>query len=228
MTKRWDSSDFYLSVEKETKVIGRRTAQVTRVTRGYGLLEGFLAEYRATIANRLTPASCRQGGKILDVGCGTYPFFLLGTEFSEKYGLDRAIDSGALKDFESKGLFLRRYDLEAKGQLPFTDEFFDVVTMLAVFEHITPALLPDLIREIYRVLRFGGSHIITTPAGWTDRLLRILSCLGLVSATEIEDHKDTYTSAKIVSILEKGGFTGDSIRCGHFELGMNIWVKAEK
>jgi len=29
--------------------------------------------------------------KILDIGCGTYPFFLLNTEFNKKYGMDPSL-----------------------------------------------------------------------------------------------------------------------------------------
>ena len=38
---------------------------------------------------RLIPSHLRSG-RILDVGCGSYPYFLAHTEFAEKFALDQA------------------------------------------------------------------------------------------------------------------------------------------
>ncbi len=40
--------------------------------------------------------------------------------------------------------------------LPFQDSSFDVVTLISVFEHISPERRTDSLREIHRVLRPGG------------------------------------------------------------------------
>lgn len=50
------------------------------VTRGHGVLEPLLAKLRAKKANALIPEPAR-AGRILDVGCGSFPFFLSGTRF---------------------------------------------------------------------------------------------------------------------------------------------------
>ncbi len=199
----------------------------TSVTRGHGLLEGFLARKRAAMANSLIPSECRRG-RILDVGCGPHPYFLLNTEFQEKYGLDQAVDPLTLERKIIQSIDLQRCSIAESERLSFADNFFDVVTMLAVFEHISPPLLLHSVTEIRRILKRGRPFIVTTPAWWTDGLLRLLARLGLVSGTEIEDHKDAYTPAKIVDILEGSGFPRAQIRSGYFELGMNIWVRAEK
>jgi hypothetical protein len=101
-----------------------------------------------------------------------------------------------------------------------------VVTMLAVFEHIEPKRVVSLLKEIQRVLKLGGMFIMTTPAFWTDGLLRLMAKFRLVSPVEIEEHKDTYTAQKIASILQKGGFPKELINYGYFECFMNIWVTA--
>ena len=59
-----------------------------KVTRGHGLLERFLARKRACMANQLIPSHLRNG-RILDIGCGSFPYFLLNTVFTEKCGLDK-------------------------------------------------------------------------------------------------------------------------------------------
>ena len=200
-----------------------------KVTRGFGFLEKYLAQKRAKKANALIPGSLR-AGRILDIGCGTYPYFLLNTSFNEKYGIDQSGEIGQYPNLpgSDKTLRLRRLDFAKEAELPYGDEFFDVVTMLAVFEHIEPFRIRDVVSGIRRVLKPGGLFIMTTPAGWTDGPLRLLARLKLVSAVEINDHKDTYSHKKILRILEDGGFKKENIALGHFEMFMNIWGKIEK
>jgi 2-polyprenyl-3-methyl-5-hydroxy-6-metoxy-1,4-benzoquinol methylase len=192
-------------------------------TRDAGPLDVFLAKKRAEMADRLIPEGLR-GGRILDIGCGSYPLFLSGIEFSEKYGLDKSISL----NLRLEGMKLSNYDLETRSDLSFDDSFFDVVTMLAVFEHIEKPNLKLLLREIHRVLKPGGVYILTTPAAWTDPILRALAKLRLISSVEVEEHKDAYSHAKIASSLSVAGFNKESIELGHFELWMNSWARAGK
>ena len=195
----------------------------TSPIRGSGPLDDFLARKRAEMADRLIPEGLR-GGRILDIGCGSYPLFLSRIEFSEKYGLDKSIPL----DLRPEGMRLSNYDLETGSDLSFDDGFFDVVTMLAVFEHIEKPNLKLLLREIYRVLKPGGVYILTTPAAWTDPILRALAMLRLISSIEVEEHKDAYSHLKISSSLSAAGFNKESIELGHFELWMNSWARAGK
>lgn len=197
------------------------------VTRGYGLLETYLAKKRAAKANSLIPRGHRSG-RLLDIGCGSFPFFLMNTEFSEKYGLDQVVQEGVMVQFAEWGITLAHQDMEHNAKLPFDDDHFEVVTMLAVFEHIEPSDLAKLLKEVRRVLKPGGVYVMTTPAWWTDWLLRLLSTVRLVSPHEIEEHKDAYSHEKISELLEDAGFHRDKISLGYFELGMNVCGSAEK
>src|SRR6266487_4114917 len=100
------------------------SATTRRVTRGDGFLEEFLARQRSRQANSLILESARNG-RVLDIGCGSHPLFLLTTRFAERYGLDRVPSN----DFKEQGITLINHDIETK-RLPFEDDFFDVVTML--------------------------------------------------------------------------------------------------
>ncbi|MBU1146731.1 MAG: hypothetical protein KKD11_00055 [Candidatus Omnitrophica bacterium] len=60
------------------------------------MLEVFLSKKRADIVNKLIPSSHRKG-RILDVGCGEYPYFLVNTEFNGKYGIDRLVNKEVCK-----------------------------------------------------------------------------------------------------------------------------------
>lgn len=197
-----------------------------KVTRGNGALEGFLARQRVRLADRLIPERAR-AGRILDVGCGTSPLFLTTTHFHEKYGLDKTLDTD-VKQCRGQNIIIKNHNMEIDETLPYDDGFFDVVTMLAVFEHIEPANLVSTLKEVNRVLKPEGVYIMTTPAAWTDRLLKLLAKLKLVSKEEIDEHKDTYSHGKIIDLLKGAGFDEGKIQCGYFEAYLNLWVKAGK
>jgi len=201
--------------------------KTSSVTRGYGPLEQFLANQRCKIANKYIPKASRSG-RILDIGCGNYPLFLMNTDFKEKYGLEKILQRDSIINHNNQRIFIKNYDLEKQSIFPFMDNYFNVITMLAVFEHIELKILVNVISEVHRALIENGLFIMTTPAGWTDRLLKLMAKLRLVSPIEIEEHKDSYYPSKIRSILENGDFERDRIKHGYFELFTNIWVTARK
>lgn len=132
-----------------------------QVTRGYGLLEPYLAKLRAEKANSLIPSHLRQG-RILDIGCGSHPYFLSHTSFAEKFSIDQQEPAQDYKEINWMVL-----DLNKDMQIPFTNSYFSVITLLAVIEHLNPNMIVNLFKEIYRILEPGGILIITTPANWT-------------------------------------------------------------
>lgn len=190
------------------------------VTRGNGLLEPLLARLRARQANRLIPPQLRQG-RILDIGCGNFPYFLAHTYFKEKFGIDQLLSAPA-----SGNIIYHEYNLNTHTILPFETGFFNVVTMLAVIEHLNPEVMVDLFREIHRVLLPDGVLILTTPAAWANGLLTFLSGIGLVSKEEIDEHVYTYTLPLLGWYFGAAGFPMDRLSFGSFEFGMNLWATA--
>lgn len=194
---------------------------MNNVTRGSGVFEGFLAKKRAEKADSMIPSSYRKG-RVLDVGCGSYPYFLINTEFKEKYGLDPS-----LSKLKIENLKLKKMDV-TKNKLPFKNDFFDTVTMLAVFEHIDNEKLIFVLKECRRVLKNGGVLIITTPSSWSDKLLHRMALVGLISSEEIHEHKTHHSKATIEEIIDKSGFKKDNLISGYFEFGFNMWFAANK
>ena len=197
-----------------------------KVTRGHGLLESFLARQRVNQARKLIPPSAASG-RVLDIGCGSFPLFLVSTDFAEKYGLDR-VPVNIPEHLRAPNLKVLDYDVQTGRDLPFEDDHFDAVTMLAVFEHLEPSVLTRLLGEIRRVLRPGGVYVMTTPAHWTDPILQLLATLHLVSPLEIGEHKGSYSHGDIAAVLDAAGFDRERVRFGYFEFGANIWVRAGK
>ncbi len=192
----------------------------SRLTRGKGILEPLLARLRARQANHLIPEHLRQG-RILDIGCGSYPYFLSHTSFKEKFAIDQ------LPPADNKlNIRWHTLNLNAVPKLPFEDDFFHVITMLAVVEHLNPPSMAALFCETRRVLKPGGIVVLTTPAAWSDGLLRGMARLGLVSAEEIDEHAYAYTLPLLGWYFGQAGFSMDKVKFGYFEFMLNMWATA--
>ncbi|VVB51864.1 Ubiquinone biosynthesis O-methyltransferase [uncultured archaeon] len=191
-------------------------------TRGNGLLEAYFASQRRKKAEKIIPDSARKG-RILDVGCGAYPVFLSATNFSEKYGVDKHVSSNQ----NLPGIQIKASDVEEQP-LPFDDGYFDAVTMLAVIEHIKPERVPEVLKEVRRVLKQGGTLVVTTPAPWTRIPLNLMAKIRLVSREEIHEHTAYYTTTSIRTQLADAGFDKKTVHAGYFKIFMNIWASAIK
>jgi len=198
----------------------------SHVTRGFGLFETFLAKKRAEMANNLIPKKARKG-RILDVGCGSFPHFLLSTHFKEKHGVDLMVHKNMVPQHTRGKIFLKKINLH-KEKITYPDNYFDVVVMLAVLEHIDRKKLPQLLQNINRMLKKNGVLILTTPSPWATGLLWALSRTYLISKEEIDDHKELLSNGDITHQIEKAAFSSQNIQQGYFELGWNMWFVAKK
>jgi SAM-dependent methyltransferase len=197
----------------------------TNYTRGKGLLEPTLAHLRTQRANRLIPAGLR-AGRILDIGCGSFPYFLAHTSFQEKFAVDQLPmprETAVRNQIEFFSL-----NLNKEPHLPFEENFFSIVTLLAVVEHLNPDSMALLFRESHRVLKPGGMVILTTPAAWSDGLLKFMARTGLVSAEEIFEHAFAYTLPLLGWHFGQAGFAMTNIQFGYFEFMLNMWATALK
>jgi SAM-dependent methyltransferase len=94
-----------------------------------------------------------RGENLLDYGCGSKPYQKL---FGEKF------TNYVCADLPGNGQ--AQVTIRSDGTLPSPDDSFDCVLSSQVLEHvIDPALY---LREAFRVLRPGGSLIISTHGSW--------------------------------------------------------------
>ena len=194
-------------------------------TRGTGLLEPLLARLRTQRANQLIPAELRSG-RILDIGCGSFPYFLAHTAFEEKFAVDQ-LQMPPETALQNRIEFFS-LDLNQEPHLPFASEYFDVVTLLAVVEHLNPDSMALLFQEACRVLKPGGMVVLTTPAAWSDGLLKFMARVHLVSAEEIHEHAFAYTLPLLGWHFGQAGFQMSRLRFGYFEFMLNMWATAKK
>ncbi|MEN3044237.1 MAG: class I SAM-dependent methyltransferase [Candidatus Hydrothermales bacterium] len=192
-----------------------------KYTRGSSFIENYLAVLRAKKADSLIPID-KRSGSILDIGCGLFPYFLTKTNFKTKIGIDK------IKSENVKEIRIINVNIEKIDYLPFKDETFDVVTSLAVFEHIERTKILKVFKEIKRILKKGGFLILTTPNYFSDFILKTMARLKIVSHEEILEHKKLFTKKEIIKFLMKAGFSEKNIEAGYFEFGFNIYVKAKK
>jgi len=98
-----------------------------------------------------------QGGRMLDVGCGTGAVMEFLKSRGEIEGVDMSEE--ALKYCRAKGLNVRQGFAD---KIDYADETFDVVFALDVLEHLEND--GAAVKEIHRILKTGGLFIATVPA----------------------------------------------------------------
>jgi SAM-dependent methyltransferase len=185
------------------------------------MMEKYLSQWRArAVIKRLDKT--RGSGRILDIGCGNYPYFLNQVAFTQKYAVDKAVPA------DCQGIDFRLLDLADRPVLPYTDGFFDIITALAVLEHFSPPVALKVLAEAYRCLVPGGKFVATVPAGRADKVLKLMNGLGLVSGEEVGEHQQSYSRPLVRRQLLAAGFAGPDISINYFELGFNIIAQAQK
>ncbi len=97
--------------------------------------------------------------KLLDVGCGTgYLLNLLSDKKEAEYhGLD--LSEGMLKQARAKNIRGTTLVKGRSDELPYEDNYFDVVTCIQSFHHYPDS--DKAMQEVYRVLKPGGIYILS-------------------------------------------------------------------
>ena len=160
----------------------------------------------------------RKGCSLLDIGCG--PRFAMLRALSPYIRLGVGIDE-EVEDLQYGNI--RTYKLRLDKTLPFTSDFFQMVTMLAVLEHLD--FPEEILKEVRRVMRPEGLLLITTPSPKAKPLLEFLSYkLHLVSQKEILDHKRYYDRKALEKLMNVCGFRME--KHVYFQLGFNNFLVA--
>jgi 2-polyprenyl-3-methyl-5-hydroxy-6-metoxy-1,4-benzoquinol methylase len=154
----------------------------------------------------------RPGCSVLDVGCHDGALF---TTFEQVIARGVGIDP-ALEVSATHGRF--RFIAGGFPSAEVGGERFDVITFLAVLEHVQTEDLPSWRRECERVLDPGGLIVVTVPSPIVDRVLDVLVRLRLVSGMSLHEHHGFNPSA-VLSMLPRPSF--ELLEHRRFEVGMN-------
>jgi len=153
-----------------------------------------------------------RGARVLDVGCADGALFAqLGKRIAGGVGIDPALGAVPARD----GV---RY---IRGRFPAdigADERFDVVTMLALFEHLEDDAQVAAVSACGRVLRSGGVLVMAVPEPRVDDLLHLLARVGLVAGMALHEHHG-FETKRTGAIVGSGPF--DLVRHERFQLGLN-------
>ena len=107
------------------------------------------------------------GGRLLDVGCGNGAQTVHWLDrFDAVVGLDVVPEhletfTAVLAEMPQSHCTTRLYD---GGRMPFTDASFDAVVSIETLEHVADEALT--LEEIRRVLRPGGTLLLSVPNKW--------------------------------------------------------------
>src|SRR5262249_44716365 len=95
---------------------------------------------------------------------------------------------------------------------------FDVITMLAVLEHVPPDSLERWARACAELLVPGGLVIATVPAPAVDHILHALMTLRVLDGMSVEEHHG-FEPGLAPAVFGRAGFT--LAHHGRFQLGLN-------
>jgi ubiquinone/menaquinone biosynthesis C-methylase UbiE len=166
-----------------------------------------IQSWRMRVAARWIP----QGSRVLDIGCHQGEFLLwLGEKISPGVGFDPLYRESSAS---TKHQFFASNFQEG---LPFEDNSFDVVVLLATIEHIREK--STIAKESARLLRPGGRVIITVPSPLVDKILEILLFLRLVDGMSLEEHHG-FLPNELPDVFTPRGFRLEKNR--KFQFGLN-------
>jgi SAM-dependent methyltransferase len=159
------------------------------------------------------------GGVLVDIGCNDPPYTIEQVRQKMDFciGIDAEVQNTISKNYELKQHFISK-------KLPIESELANVITMLAVLEHL---VYPQaVINECYRILKPGGILLLTVPSPLNKFPLEFLSKFGVVHKKMIDQHKNYFTHKQLREIFSKAGFK--SIVVESFQLGLNTHARAIK
>jgi SAM-dependent methyltransferase len=152
------------------------------------------------------------GARVLDIGCADGELFRHLPGIGEGVGVDpdlaESVSAGPQTTLV-KGLFPQALP----DQRP-----FDVITLLAVLEHVPPEYQTPLALDCARYLKPGGHLVITVPSPLVDYILTGLRACRLIHGMALEQHYG-YDPRQTGTLFAVGGL--ELVKARRFQLGLN-------
>jgi len=155
-----------------------------------------------------------QGSRVLDIGCRDGRLFReLGVRLNEGYGIDPDLDGVVT------GSGYQLVPGWFPAEMPADTGTFDAITMLALFEHISPEDQPKVVQKCKELLNPGGIVILTIPSKQVDSILDVLEKVKLVVDDSIHQHYGFDAKSDTEPVFHAGGFV--TAHKSSFQFGLN-------
>jgi SAM-dependent methyltransferase len=147
------------------------------------------------------------GARLLDVGCADGALIrAAGGRVRDAVGIDPDAPTGS-------GLVRGSFPADLRDAGP-----YDVIALLAVFEHVPDAERPAFVTACRGLLNPGGRVVVTVPAPLVDRIVDALRRVRLLHGMDIEAHHG-YRPEKTPGYFAAAGMR--LLTHERFELGLN-------
>lgn len=148
-----------------------------------------------------------KGGRLLDVGCADGSLIRAAAgRVRDAVGIDPDAPAGM-------GLVRGSFPQDLRDRGP-----YDVIALLAVFEHVPDEERAAFVAACRDLLRAGGRVVMTVPAPLVDRIIDTLRRFRLVHGMDIEAHHG-YRPEKTPAYFAASGMK--LVTHERFELGLN-------
>jgi len=141
----------------------------------------FLGRRRATYQRLVDAAGVRTGQRVLDIGCGTgYLARLLSRAVGSSgqvVGIDPSAEMVEYAARKAVGSSNLRFQIGTAESLDLPADQFDVVVTSLMLHHLPEDLRVPALREMYRVLRPGGTLLAAEAQMPRHAMLRLLARL---------------------------------------------------
>jgi SAM-dependent methyltransferase len=152
------------------------------------------------------------GSRVLDIGCADGELFRRIPNVADGVGVDPDLPPTTRPS--PQAVLLRGFFPQA---LP-DDRPFDVITLLAVLEHVPPEHQKPLALACARHLKPGGHLIITVPCPFVDKILVVLRFLRLIHGMALDQHYG-YDPRQTAALFAVPGM--ELIKARGFQVGLN-------
>lgn len=171
-------------------------------------LDRLLQRWRIKKAGKYIP----HGARVLDIGCHQGELFHILRDLDLRgVGIDPEIKENTR--IGSVDLYRGTFPTDEDINRP-----FDVITILAVLEHIPEGEVAEFAAACATNLKDDGSIIITVPALLVDRILAVLVRLRLIDGMSVDEHHG-FQPEDVSKIFLRAGFT--ILERSKFQLGQN-------
>jgi 2-polyprenyl-3-methyl-5-hydroxy-6-metoxy-1,4-benzoquinol methylase len=171
-------------------------------------------EYLQRVRIRKAAPFICEGDRILDIGSGEGPLFKYLKKKRMRFsgtGLDPEItDEIRTPDFE---VLKHRFPHDS-----ILGRRFNVITALAVLEHIPQEQLIQFANDCSQFLENEGLMVITVPSPLVDHILKVLIKLRILDGMEVDQHHG-YDTGQTIPLFQSNGFV--LLRHRKFQFGLN-------